>query len=144
MFSETSETTSGNPNSRYVWRIKAAYFFATPLILCLSIIRAVFRIDLNLAFGSPGAFHMEKQRLNGLATVGAMVVKYYDDIQIVPALEEEHAGRDAGYVMPPMHDAFLRAAQAMAKTQEVVEFLEKHRINSSLISKNDNDSRIAA
>lgn len=141
MFSETSETTSGNPNSRYLWRIKAAYFFATPLILCLSVIRAVFRIDLSLAFGSPGAFHADKQRLEALSMVGAMVVKYYDDVQFVPAFEEEYVGRDGGYLIPPMHAAFLRAAMAMAKIPGVVEVLEKGKINSTLISKNDNDSR---
>jgi hypothetical protein len=141
MFSKTSENTSGNPNSPYAWRIKAAYFFATPLVLCLSIIRAVFRVDLTLAFGSPGAFHAEKQRLEALSMVGAMAVKYYDDVQFVPAFEEEYAGRDGGYLIPPMHAAFLRAAMAMAKIPEVVEALEKNKVNSSLISKNDNDSR---
>ncbi len=141
MFSETNEYISGNPNSPYVWRIKAAYFFAAPLIMCLSVIRAVFRVDATVAIGTPGVFVRERRTANTLTIIGAMVVRYYDDVQAVPALEEEYAGRDAGYLTPPMHDAFIRAAMAVSNIPAVRALLVEDNIPSSLINKNDNDSR---
>jgi hypothetical protein len=145
MFSETNETTTGNPKHPHVWRINAAYFFATPLIMCLSVIRAVFRVEVSVAFASPGAFEREQARHSALVGAGTMVVKYHDDVQIVEAVEPQFEGRDAGYTMPLMHDAFLRAAKAMAQVPDVVDRFNKLGIHSSLIHgdkpEHDNDSR---
>lgn len=145
MSSYSREEITGSDKARGARRVHTAYFLATPLIAALKVIRIVFRVDMRVAFATPGAFDDEAKEHRALVFAGAMIVKYYDDIQIVEALERDLQGRDAGYAMPPMHDAFIRAAQVMAKVPAVVEYINNLGIRAELVhgakSENDNDSR---
>jgi hypothetical protein len=145
MSSYSREEITGSGKARGAWRVKTAHFLATPFIVILSIIRIVLRVDVRISFATPGTYHKLDTEKDNFILAGAMMVKYYDDVQIVEAVEPGFEGRDAGYVMPPMHDAFLRAARAMAKTPSIVAHLNNLGIHAELVhgakSENDNDSR---
>ncbi len=146
----SGEETKGLETSPYARRVKMAYFLATPFLAILSIIRVTMRVDLKVTVASPGMLEAEKRQHSALVGAGTMLVRYYDDIQLVEAVESQFEGRDAGYMMPPMHDAFLRAAQAMAELPDVIDRFNKLGMHATLVHgeasdmtepKNDNDSR---
>jgi hypothetical protein len=145
MSSYSREEITGSDKARGAWRVKTAHFLATPFIVILSIIRIAFHVDMRISFATPGSYHRLDKEERDFILAGAMLVKYYDDIQIVEAVEPVFEGHDAGYVMPPMHDALLRAAHVMAKSPRIVTHLNNLGIHAELVhgakSENDNDSR---